>query len=134
MGMVRNAFILMLCMNLFLYFFMPSDLNMGQDNLITQFVSVSDSGKVGISNNMSSTIPTSTSETSTSIGGGTLNFIDQFGMAWGFVRFVASLLFAPVLIAIMIPNIPTAVALLFILPNILILVFGIISFIKGYDF
>jgi len=134
MGAVRNAFVLMLCMNLFLFFYLPTDLNIGQENLITEFVDISESGDVGISQNMSNTIPSSTSESSASIGEGSLNFIDTFGMAWGFIRFIASMLFAPILIALMIPNIPSAVALLFILPNILLVAFGLISFIKGYDF
>jgi hypothetical protein len=133
MGLVQKTFILMLCMNLFLYFYLPSDLNLGQDTLLSKFLDISEEN-VEISSELQDTLPTSSESTTSSIGGGILSFIDNFGLAWDFIRFILTMLFAPILVAFIVPNIPVTVALLFILPNILILGFGIISFIKGYDF
>jgi len=133
MSVVRNAFVLMLCMNLFLYFYLPSDLNTGQENLLSKFIDISDSGDVSLSQNMTSNLPSSKSEDSASIGGSNINFIDTFSMIWGFLYFIISLLFAPILVALIIPDVPTAVVLLFIVPNVLLVVFGLVSFIKGSD-
>ena len=132
MGVVQKVFILMLCMNLFLFFYLPEDLNLGQDNLISKFLNI-DGDDVQLSDDLQNTLPTSSESTTSSIGGGVLSFIDTFGLIWDGIRFLLSLFFAPILIAFIVPNIPSTVAILFILPNIILLFAGFISFIKGYD-
>lgn len=132
MGIIQKVFIIMLCMNLFLYFYLPEDLNLGQDNLISEFLDI-DGDDVQLSDNLQDTLPTSSESTTSSIGGGVLSFIDTFGLIWDGIRFLLSLFIAPILIAFIVPNIPSTVAILFILPNIILLFAGFISFIKGYD-
>jgi hypothetical protein len=132
MGLVQKTFILMLCMNLFLFFYIPDDLNLGQNTLLSRFLDISDDN-VELNEDLVETLPTNTESTTSNIGGGVLTFIDQFGLIWDLLRFFLTMLFAPIVVAFIVPNIPVQVAVMFILPNILMLLFGYLSFFKGYD-
>jgi len=133
MGLVQKVFIVMLCMNLFLYFYIPSDWGVDSTSVLSNFIDLSGEQVSMEGTSVSDSLPSSTSSTTASIGTGTLTFVSTFGMIWAFIKFILTVLFAPILIIYIIPDIPLAVAAFFVLPNVLILIFGTISFIKGSD-
>jgi hypothetical protein len=133
MGLVQKVFIVMLSMNLFLYFYIPTDWGVDSNSVLDNFIDLEGEQASMSGTSISENVPSSTSSTTASIGTGTLTFVSTFGMVWNFIKFVLTLLFAPILIIYIVPDIPLAVAAFFILPNVLILIFGTISFIKGSD-
>ena len=132
MGVVQKAFVILLSMNLFLYFYIPTDWDVDSTSVLSSFIDVSGS-TAQVGDNLRDTIPSDVSSDTASIGEGSLSFINTFAMIWNFLKFILTLMFAPIIIAYIIPSIPMAVVLLISLPNIIILTFGTISFIKGSD-
>ena len=133
MGIVQKVMIIMLCMNLFLFFYIPEDWTVSQDTLLSKFVTISDTSISFEGSEVGDTLPTTTNEQVAIVGSGTLSLIDSFGMAWGIIRFILTLVFAPLILAIIIPGLPIIVTTFIVVPNIAILIFGTMSFIRGYD-
>ena len=137
MGKVEKVFILLLCMNLFLYVYFPlidGTQNTQQVSLLEKFINLDGANPTIASDGISGEISEiSLSTDSAVVGESTLSLVSTMRMIWNGIKAILSFLFAPVIVINSIPNIPSVVALFFILPNILILVFGTISFLKGFD-
>lgn len=133
MGVVQKAFIVMICMNLFLYFYLPSDWSLGQSGIIGNFADLSGQtlniDGTGLNENM----PNSLSQDTAVVGTGSLSLVSTFRMVWGFVQFILTLFAAPLIVALIIPDIPLVVQAFLIIPNLVVLAFGTISFIRGAD-
>jgi len=137
MGKVEKVFILLMCMNLFLFVYFPlidGTQNTQQRTLLSKFINLDSETPTISSGGVSGEISKiSLSTDSAVVGESTLSLVSTMRMIWNAIKGILSFLFAPVIVMNSIPNIPSTVTLFVILPNILILVFGTISFLKGFD-
>ena len=137
MGKVEKTFVIMLSVNLFLYFFFPfvaSTQNTLQDSIISKFIDLDSNTPTIDGTEISGEMSEIEIETDDAVvGSGTLSIVSTIRTIWGYISAIIGILFAPVMVIASIPNVPNIAILLFALPNTLILVFGTISFIKGND-
>jgi len=135
MGKVEKVFVMLLCMNLFLFLYFPlvfEGENAQQKSLLSKFMNVDTNSIEGT--DISGDLAGMTLESDDAVvGDSTLSLVSPFRMVWNGIKGILTFLFAPIFIISTIPNIPSTVILIFALPNILLLLFGTISFIKGYD-
>jgi hypothetical protein len=113
---------------------MPDNTEAGQ--MINQFVQVdSDMNSTSISSSTASGMLNNLSlgESTAVVGVDTLSIDSPLRTVWNGFVLILSLLFAPFVVLNAIPNVPTVVSLLILVPNIVVLVFGTISFLRGYD-
>ena len=134
MGMVQKAFVILLCMNLFLFIFAPA-IGKSQDNtLLSKFFNMDSESITMDGTDVSGTLQdVNLVEDSAIVGASTLSIVSTFKMVWNFVKGILGILFAPIIILNSMDGTPYLVKLLFLVPNVIILLFGTVSFLKGYD-
>ena len=134
MGMVQKVFVILLCMNLFLYIFAPAIGKSQDSSLLSNFFNMDSPSLTMDGTTVSGTMQdVSLVEDSAIVGASTLSIVSTFKMVWNFVKGILGILFAPMLILNSIDGTPYIVKLLFLVPNIIILLFGRVSFLKGFD-
>jgi len=134
MGMIQKLFVVLLCMNLFLFIFAPAIGTSAENTLLSKFFNL-ESESISMDNtDVSGTMQNiDLVEDSAIVGASTLSIVSVFKMVWNFVKAILGILFAPLILVNSIAGAPYLVKLLFAVPNIVILLFGTVSFIKGYD-
>jgi len=134
MGAVQKTLIIMIMANLFLYFFLPSEF-IGPDTteVLGNFINLEGDTASVENTTFSRNLPSDLETDDAIVGSSTLSIASPFRMIWDSIEFILTLFFGPVVLAYIIPDIPIEVAAIIIIPNMIILIMGTISFIRGAD-
>lgn len=133
MGIALKTLYVYLGINLFFYFLMPATYTGWNDGILGNFMDIDSGTATFDGTTASSKIPQSTEEDSAVVGTGSLSLVSTFRMVWNFIKFVAFLIVAPLIVAYLIPGIPIGIVILIALPGVVSLSFGVISAIRGWD-
>jgi hypothetical protein len=132
LGPLTKTFLILLCLDLFLFVYMPTDWHLDNGRIFETFFDVDRDAETMTINStqMNETVPASLQEDSTLIGGSAFSLVATFRMIWDFLKLLGTFLFAPVVI---ISNIgaPFIVNLIFSIIFVPLMIFGFMQAIRG---
>ena len=129
MGNLEKIFVMLMCANFFMYIYLGAAESTQNASLLNLFLDL-ESNNPG---SLAGTLPSSVSSDTAVVGTDTLSIASPIRMVWNFLDGILTYLFAPAVVISTIPNLPIQVAQIFCLPYFIMLMFGIVGFIRGKD-